>query len=112
MLTILVSILQERSQLGNTGSCEGISRMALQHATNDACPNAFVQQGDRRRGRDEFRYWWLELFYQPGLVRCQSPELRRALDESAFPHEGARLTSLIILINIQLFEDVVNRWNR
>ena len=85
--------------------------MAVEHATDDARTDTLIKQRDGRSCRNELSNRWLQFLHQSGLVRCESPELEGVLDESTSHRNVARLTSLMILMSIQLLEDVVNKWN-
>ena len=85
--------------------------MTLQHSASDARANTLIQQRYSRRRGYKVSNRRLEFLHQARLVRGENSKLKCGLDESTSPQELAPLTSLMILINIQLLEEVVNRWN-
>jgi hypothetical protein len=107
-LTIVVRVLQEGGEFLDARRREAVARGALEHAADDARVHALVQQRDRRGRRDQLRDGRRELLDKPGLVWAERAELETSV--SLLAAELAP-TSLMILMSIQLFEDVVKSWN-
>lgn len=62
-LTVLIRVLNESGEFRDTSSGEGVARGALEHASNDAGVNTFIEQRNGGCCRYEIGNGRLELFH-------------------------------------------------
>lgn len=113
-LTILIDVLEETSQFLDTSCRENFPFSTVQHSSHDRSLDALVEQRHSWSSFDEIGKGRNELLDQSRFFRSEDSKLAK---QDSFDFDSTRrwlkmsLTSLIILINIQLFVPPVNNPN-